>query len=488
MNDYALKIYSLSKSYIDKKVVLSGLSLDVKKGNLVAIVGKNGAGKSTLFKCIAGILYIDDGYIKLNVNNTDTILNSSTNFIKRDIRKKIGMIFQDSALWPHMNILDNIKRPLIDIHDFNTSEAINKAQEWLGKLNVAEEYFNKFPRELSGGMVRRVAIARTFACDPDLILIDEIEANLDPEAIENVLLLIEDSFIKDPQKTILVVTHRIDFLTRCASSVMVLDKGSIFIQGPPYEVLEIPNTEKAPFLKNIVDPSRSEWIFGYHCLESAIKISSLSLEENGKRNIFQKVINEISNLIVPIEKNQPHMITIVIRGSKDNQLLLIKGIFKSKDFILDGDSVSSLGKLVEPKKLCDNLIEEYKFTNDFQNILMDDNSEKFDTGDEFSGSLIALMFTDRRFELQYEFASYPPIPGVFFTQVPVENPIARLQYYEFSKKTKAVYLFPMEWQEQVIGVISIDTYSSDTWLPFVVKQLKLIANLGAIAIKNKYDI
>lgn len=499
MSKIAIKIESLSKSYSKDKFALQNISLDIPQGSLIALIGRNAAGKTTLFSCIAGLINFDSGCIRIELDGTKSVLlTPERNTIRGIQRRKIGIVFQEMALWSHFTVLENVIYPLIDIHEYDRDEAESYAKIWLcERLKIEEEYLKKYPHQLSGGFQRRVALARTFVINPDILLIDEIEANLDPEAVEIVLRLLEDNFIHDKKKTVLMVTHRIDFLVRCASKVIVLDNGNLIDEGPPDGILENPNQKTGSFIRDVIDPSRSQWNFAYQCLESSIKITSLTLVEQGiDGNIFQKIAAEVLDLITKLEPNIPHFVLIVTKDPDPDKRdhLYIRGCYKSDEFILNGSKVPKLGDIVDEDKAINEgkkrKVERYKLIENYEQLIAKPKGVLFDSGVALSGSLIAAMFKEEG--LSYRFAdTYPPIQGAYNTKIPPLEDSIKDVYYEFSKEAKNVYLFQMKWEkngeengeENVVGVLSIDTYSQDKWLPFVVKQIKLIANLGAISIK-----
>jgi ABC-type polar amino acid transport system ATPase subunit len=490
MNDNIISVESLNKSF--PNFALENVSFVIPRGSLTAVIGRNGAGKTTLFKCIAGLTNFDYGNISIFLGAYVIRLTPNNNHISRLPRQKIGFVFQNMALWPHLTILDNVIKPLVEIHEINKDMAISRAKDWLlNKLKLAPEDLQKYPQQLSVGMQRRVAIARTFVINPDILLIDEIEANLDPEAVENVLRIVRDDFIENPAKTVLMITHRIDFLVSYASKVIILDKGRLIGIGTPQDVLDKPEPQTINFIKEVIDPSMSQWNFAFRCLESSINITSVSLEnENAIGGIFQKLSTEVLRLLQKLEPDVPHLVTIVTRDSRDPLRLLLRGICKTEDFILDGDHVEKLDKIVEPESVMlknrkVEKIEKYKFVENYQNLLDIPGGLPFDTGINLTGSLIALMFKDET-KSKYVFAdTYPPVEGPQLISLPLkEGSLEKRAYYEFSKATRNVYLFPMEWQEKIIGVLSIDTYSKKKWFPFIAQQLLLVANLGAIAIQT----
>jgi ABC-type polar amino acid transport system ATPase subunit len=495
MTNNIIEINSLCKSFGSNVPILDDISLKIPKGSLITIIGRNGAGKTTLLKCIAGLHNINSGQISLNFDQKNTVKYTSANNSIRNqkYRKKIGFIFQNIALWPHFTILENVMRPLIDIHHMQKNDAIMMAHEWIvHKLKLKEYDLTKYPQELSIGMQRRVAIARTFATNPDILLIDELEANLDPEAVENVLNLIQEMFLEDPQKTMLMITHRIDFAFNNSTKVIALDKGRIVANDTPEKVLDNPQKEnRNQFIKEIIEPYMSKWNFAFKSLETAVNIISLTSQiKDDSINIFQALSSEVLELLTKCESDIPHLVTIFTRDTIGSKELCLKGVSKSSDFVLDGEDVERFfGSLVKPEKATivngQLLVDSYKLIKDYAGILNLSEGVTFNSKEEINDSLISFIINYKKLEdFVYKCDPYPPIKGALVTPTPSKtDTVKKLSYFELSKATKYVYLIPMISQEQIIGILSIDTYTNKKWAPFTVKQLILLAKLGATAVK-----
>jgi ABC-type polar amino acid transport system ATPase subunit len=492
MNDVAIHIDSVSKSYFEKPSALKNVTLVVPQGALLSIIGRNGSGKTTLLKCVAGLLGFESGSITIAIDGDLRKLAPGTTTVDRPFRKRIAMIFQDGAIWPHMSVLDNVKRPLIDTRALSPDKAEEISHKYLVEyLGLSESHLLQEPAKLSGGLRKRVAIARTLALDDTsdgirILLLDEIEAHLDPPGVETVLNLLERRFIHDEKRTVLMVTHRIDTLTRCASHVAVIDDGALIDAAAKEEILERPRPETAEFIEKFIAPARSEAVLGYRCLATALQITSLTLKRKGEVGALRDLAQNVSHLVEELEEDAPHLILIVAQDRNNPQRLVIRGINKSDKFILDGEAVPRLGKIVEESnRIRDGEVvrTEYGLIDDHASILQTEGV-CLDSGENFGGSLIAMLFTGKKNVLKFRWAArYEEIGGVYHTKTPPDEQLARAQYYELSRGTKNVYLFPMEVENKVVGVISIDTYADEVWHPVMVKQFKLIANMGAIAMK-----
>ena len=225
--------------------VLKGISMDVMKGECICIIGPSGSGKSTLIRCINALNDIQSGSIKvegLEVNDKD--LN------KLELRKKVGMVFQQYNLFPHKTALENIMMAPIKVLKQDASEVEKKARELVKKVRL-EGKENAYPGELSGGQQQRVAIARSLAMNPDIMLFDEVTAALDPETVKEVLVTIKD--LAEEGMTCMLVTHEMGFAKEIADHIYFTDRGVIVEHGPPatfFESAEDPRTRE--FLSQIL--------------------------------------------------------------------------------------------------------------------------------------------------------------------------------------------------------------------------------------------
>jgi len=222
--------------------VLKGIDLDVAAGEVVVILGPSGSGKSTFLRCINHLESIDQGFIEVAGEQIGYHLRSGrlNKMTKREIavqRSKIGMVFQQFNLYPHMTALQNVIEAPIGVHRQPRDEAVRYARELLTRVGLAEK-FDAYPRQLSGGQQQRVAIARALAIRPRLMLFDEPTSALDPELVGEVLATMRD--LANEGLTMVVVTHEISFAREAADRVVFMDGGVVVEQGPPSEVLTDP--------------------------------------------------------------------------------------------------------------------------------------------------------------------------------------------------------------------------------------------------------
>jgi polar amino acid transport system ATP-binding protein len=222
--------------------VLKGIDLDVMPGEVVVILGPSGSGKSTFLRCINHLEAIQKGFIEVDGEQigyrlkNDRLEKLSANSIARQ-RRKIGMVFQQFNLYPHMTVLQNIIEAPVGVHGQSRKDAIENAKQLLKRVGLSEKV-DAFPRQLSGGQQQRVAIARALAIKPKLMLFDEPTSALDPELVGEVLATMRD--LAKQGLTMIVVTHEISFAKEAADRVVFMDGGIIVEQGKPEDVIGNP--------------------------------------------------------------------------------------------------------------------------------------------------------------------------------------------------------------------------------------------------------
>lgn len=212
-NDVILKLNNISKKYDDENV-FKNVNLEIRKGEVISIIGKSGSGKSTLLKCMNHLENIDTGEIILNGKNINTIPLS-------ELRQKIGLVFQDYNLFEHLTVLENLTIGLLKIKKISKEKSEKMALNILKKIDLMEKK-DKYPSELSGGQQQRVAIARTILMKPDIILLDEPTSALDKEMKDSVLELINNLVKED--MTLIVVSHEIEFIDKISDKIFKLTK------------------------------------------------------------------------------------------------------------------------------------------------------------------------------------------------------------------------------------------------------------------------
>ena len=241
MADTILEVRHLMKQF-DDLMVLKDINLTVHEGEVIVIVGPSGCGKSTFLRCINALEDTQGGEIRLN---GELVSKESKNLAV--IRQKIGMVFQSYELFPHLNVLDNITLAPVKVQKRPKEEVREEALALLSRVGLSDKA-ESFPRQLSGGQKQRVAIVRALCMKPEILLFDEVTAALDPEMVREVLDVILR--LADQGKTMLIVTHEMQFTRAVADRVIFLEDGVIKEEGKPEQFFDAPQTERAKeFLK-----------------------------------------------------------------------------------------------------------------------------------------------------------------------------------------------------------------------------------------------
>lgn len=243
MAEHIIDIDHLTKRFGDNTVI-NDLSLSVEKGEVVVLIGPSGCGKSTLLRCINGLEPIQGGSVKLH---GEPVEHGKPSLYK--VRQKIGMVFQSYDLFPHMTVMKNILLAPMKVQNRSRDEVTQKAMALLKRVGL-EDKADSYPAELSGGQKQRVAIVRSLIMNPDIMLLDEITAALDPEMVHEVLNVVLDLAKGDQNTTMVIVTHEMAFARAVADRIVFLDGGVIVEENTPDEFFDHPQTERAQrFLK-----------------------------------------------------------------------------------------------------------------------------------------------------------------------------------------------------------------------------------------------
>ena len=235
-----VSIRDVHKSFGDLEV-LKGVSLDIMKGEVICIIGPSGSGKSTLIRCVNALNTIDSGSIKV-----EGLEVHDPGLDKLELRKRVGMVFQQYNLFPHKTALENIMMAPLKVLKQPQAEVEEHTHKLIKRVNLGGKE-NSYPGELSGGQQQRVAIARSLAMNPDVMLFDEVTAALDPETVNEVLLAIKD--LAQDGMTCILVTHEMGFAREVADHIYFTDRGVIVEHGPP-----------ATFFTEATDPRTREFL------------------------------------------------------------------------------------------------------------------------------------------------------------------------------------------------------------------------------------
>ncbi|MGL5417295.1 MAG: amino acid ABC transporter ATP-binding protein [Clostridium sp.] len=239
-----ISVKNLKKSFGNNNV-LCGIDEEIKKGEVVVIIGPSGSGKSTFLRCLNLLETPTDGEIIFEGQN---ITDKKTNINK--IREKMGMVFQQFNLFPHKTVLENLTLAPINVKKRSKGESKKKALELLEKVGLSEK-INAYPNSLSGGQKQRIAIARALAMEPDVMLFDEPTSALDPEMVGEVLAVMKS--LANEGMTMIIVTHEMGFAKEVGDRILFIDEGIVMEEGNPEEIFKNPKNERTKaFLSKVL--------------------------------------------------------------------------------------------------------------------------------------------------------------------------------------------------------------------------------------------
>jgi polar amino acid transport system ATP-binding protein len=239
-----VSLKNVRKSFGDVEV-LKGISFDVMKGQVICIIGPSGSGKSTVLRCINALVPINEGSIQV-----EGLEVHDPKLSKLELRKKVGMVFQQYNLFPHRTALENIMMAPVHVLRQDKEKVRERAVTLLAKVRLAGKE-DAYPGELSGGQQQRVAIARSLAMNPDVMLFDEVTAALDPETVKEVLVTIRE--LAEEGMTCLLVTHEMGFAREVGDHIYFTDRGVIVEHGSPKEFFAAPKDPRTKeFLSQIL--------------------------------------------------------------------------------------------------------------------------------------------------------------------------------------------------------------------------------------------
>ena len=236
MEQKILEIRNIKKTF-GEHVVLNDISFDIRQGEVVVILGPSGCGKSTLLRCINGLEEIEEGEILFRGSVISGKIRKH-----HEIRQKIGMVFQNYELFPHMTILKNITLAPQKVQGRSRQEAEKEAETLLKRIGLLDKK-NAYPRQLSGGQRQRTAIVGALCMHPEIMLFDEVTASLDPEMVYEVLDVMME--MAKAGRTMVIVTHEMQFARAAADRIIFMDQGRILEEGRPEDFFRHPKTERA---------------------------------------------------------------------------------------------------------------------------------------------------------------------------------------------------------------------------------------------------
>ncbi|WP_204988651.1 amino acid ABC transporter ATP-binding protein [Sporohalobacter salinus] len=239
-----LEVNELYKAY-DEVEILKGVNFSIEQGETVIIMGPSGCGKSTTIRCINRLTEPDSGQIIYK--GCDVLQLSKSELL--EVRQDIGFVFQNFHLIDRLTVFDNIMLGLFKQQGLSLAEKKEFVRESLKQVQLSE-FSNRYPQDLSGGQKQRVAMARALALKPDLMLLDEPTASLDPILVREVLEVLE-SITTNQNRTLLIVTHEIDFAYRVADRILLMDNGKIVEEGAPKKIFENPNSKLGKKYNNL---------------------------------------------------------------------------------------------------------------------------------------------------------------------------------------------------------------------------------------------
>ena len=244
-----LKVTGIHKKF-NKHEVLKGIDLTVNKGNVVVILGPSGSGKTTLLRCVNFLEKADSGHLDFDEISLD--YDTVTGKQIHNVRKKTAFVFQNYNLFNNKTVLENVAEGLIYGHGVEKAKAIGIARQAIDKVGLSDHY-DYYPSQLSGGQQQRVGIARAIAIEPEVILFDEPTSALDPELIGEVLTIIRQ--LAKEGKTMVIVTHEMQFAREIATHVIFMEDGIIVEEGDPEKVFSKPEKERTrQFLSRVLSP------------------------------------------------------------------------------------------------------------------------------------------------------------------------------------------------------------------------------------------
>ena len=354
-----ISVKHLSKNFGDL-IVLKDVNVEIKKGEVISVIGPSGSGKSTLLRCINLLETPTGGEITIDGIN---LLDKKTNVFQ--LRERMGMVFQSFNLFSHLMVIENIMLGPVDLLKLGRQEAFDEAMKLLALVGLAEKAY-AYPDELSGGQKQRVAIARTLAMKPEIVLFDEPTSALDPTMVSEVLAVIRK--LAQDGMTMMIVTHEMKFARDVSTRVLYMDEGIIFEEGTPQQIFDEPQKDKTrAFIHNIKSFTfaiRSK-TFDLYSLNAGVETFGQKqfLAEKQIFNI-QLVLEELLINKLLTRQGESVDMTVTVGYSEKNYEIELTIVYAGKPYnpFDDGDDRDDLSMLIVRKlvKTSDFSLEEGK--------------------------------------------------------------------------------------------------------------------------------
>ena len=340
-----IEIRHLSKEFDENTVPLRDVNLVINDGDVVAVIGPSGTGKSTLLRCMNMLTEPTGGSIILDGQD---ITQKGCNL--NEVRKKMGMVFQSFNLFGHLTVIENIMRPQITLLGKSRQEAYDRAMELLSSVGLSSKVF-AYPDDLSGGQQQRIAIARTLAMDPEVILFDEPTSALDPSMIGEVQSVIK--MLAKSGRTMVIVTHEMDFAKKISNKVVFMYDGEVYEEGTPKQIFENPQKEKTrKFIHRL-----SSLSYRINSIDFDLEKMNEELQKYGEKLLIEAI--RLSKLTLAIEEicintiadySENPDIKVKVEYSEKLDVLSLAISYKGKYFDVVGtaDSKLFLDLLAEP--------------------------------------------------------------------------------------------------------------------------------------------